>query len=281
MPGHGHAAPSPPSPRRQEQPPGRAARSPLGARVLETRARRQLRWALLLWWRGGGRCPGDAPCNWGLQGQRLLPATGLPQFGKVLGSPPPPCPTSSPGLEGCPHRPRNRSRKGRKNWNWEALSTLNQQQSFPGLYVASSCLLSNLWPQQICFPALEVMWSPLRKATSLSFVFKIRIYLRGSGGREAPFARICGRRRGAAAGRPCRPPPGLSSLQVYHRPLAAPPTAPPTPRPPRPSSLPCPLLAERCVNCGVGPADRMHQDRSIQGPLAQTALPILMLTLPM
>ena len=104
----------------------------------------------------------------------------LRSSGKFRGSPPPPYSTSSLGLEGFSYRRRNHPRKGRKNWNWEALITLKQQQSFPGLCVASSCLLSNLWPLQICFPALEVMWSPLRKARRLSFVFKARIYLGGN-----------------------------------------------------------------------------------------------------
>lgn len=61
-----------------------APRSPLRARVLGAWARRQ-RWTLLLWGRGGGRCPWDAPCTSGPRGPWLLPATGLPQFRKVLG----------------------------------------------------------------------------------------------------------------------------------------------------------------------------------------------------
>lgn len=48
------------------------------------------------------------------------------------------------------------------------------KKSFAGLCVPSLCLLSNLWPLQICFAALGVTWSPLRMATSLPFVFKNR-----------------------------------------------------------------------------------------------------------
>lgn len=61
-----------------------APRSPLRARVLAAWAPRQ-RWTLLLWCRGGGRCPWDAPCTSGPRGPWLLPATGLPQFRRVLG----------------------------------------------------------------------------------------------------------------------------------------------------------------------------------------------------
>lgn len=54
-----------------------------------------------------------------------------------------------------------------------------KKNAFPGLYVASSCLLSNLWPLQICFPALGAMWWPPRMAMSLSFVYKYGFIWRG------------------------------------------------------------------------------------------------------
>nr|KAF6387532.1 hypothetical protein mMyoMyo1_008024 [Myotis myotis] len=133
-------------PWRQGQPGSRRPLSPPGSRAGSPGAKAVLRPFVVE--ASGGRCPWDAHCNSGLQGPRLLPATRTPpQLGKVLGSPPPPCPTSSPGLEGFPHRPRKRSR-WEKDLELGALSTLKQQ-SFPGLCVAGSCFLSNLWPLQI------------------------------------------------------------------------------------------------------------------------------------
>lgn len=91
-----------------------AARSTLGAWVLEARVR-GLNSALLLWRLRGSPPPLGCPRRPGTRGPWPLPATSLPQFGKVSGSSPPPCPTSFPGLKGFAQRPRNHPQKGRQN----------------------------------------------------------------------------------------------------------------------------------------------------------------------
>lgn len=116
--------------------------------------------------------------------------------------------------------------------------------------------MSNLWPLQICFPALGVMWWPPRMAVSLSFVYKYG-FIRGHP--EASLHAFVGTKSGASLlpafskgvseataerHRHPRRHPRRTPLAASRGPLESP-RSPGRPRPP----YPCPFRAERCVSC--------------------------------